>query len=300
MTSLLVTGATGATGLATVQALQGSDVAIRALVHTDDARADPLRELGAEVITGDLLDINSVAAALEGIDAAYFVYPVHPRMIDATAYFAQAATEAGVGAIVNMSQRPARREAKSHASLNHWISEQILDRAEVPATHLRSSLFADWLLYAGQNERIVETNVLALPFGNARFSPIASEDQGRVIATILTNPAPHAGQVYYLNGPEVMTGKDIAQSVSDVLGRSISYYPMPIADFQAIVEKIPYLSAFFAQHIGAVADDLLNGVFEATNTTVQDITGIAPMSIGDFARLHLDAFTAPDRATNAS
>jgi NAD(P)H dehydrogenase (quinone) len=290
MTRVLVTGATGATGLATVQSLHGSDVQVRALVHNDDARSDPLRELGAEVVTGDLLDINSVASAMDGMDAAYFVYPVQPRLIDATAYFAQAATEAGVSAIVNMSQRPARREAKSHASLNHWIAEQVFERAEVPATHLRSSLFADWLLYAGQVDRIVGTNVLALPFGDGRFSPISSQDQGRVIATILSDPAPHAGQVYYLNGPEVMTGKTIADAVGDVLGRTISYYPMPIADFQAIVTDIPYLGPFFAQHIGAVANDLQNGVFEATNTTVQDITGVAPMSIRDFVRMHLDDF----------
>jgi len=97
-----------------------------------------------------------------------------------------------------------------------------------------------------------------------------------------------------------MTCTDIAQSVSDVLGRSIVYYPMPIADFQAIVTEIPYLSSFFAQHIGAVANDLENGVFEATNTTVEDITGVAPMSIPDFVRLHLDEFTPKQTATGPS
>lgn len=300
MTRVLVTGATGATGLATVQCLYGNDVHVRDMVHNDDARCDPLRELGAEVVTGDLLDIDTVAAAMDGVDTAYFVYPVQPRLIDATAYFAQAAAETGVSAIVNMSQRPARRDAKSHASLNHWIAEQIFERAEVPTTHLRSSLFADWLLYAGLVDRIVETNVLALPFGDGRFSPISSQDQGRVIASILSDPTPHAGQVYYLNGPEVMTGKTIAEAVGDVLGRDIAYYSMPIADFGAIVTDIAYLGPFFAQHIGAVANDLQNGVFEATNTTVQDITGVAPMSVRDFVRLHLDEFAPRRPATGPS
>jgi uncharacterized protein YbjT (DUF2867 family) len=300
MTRILVTGATGSTALATVQALHGSDVEVRALVHNDDARSDPLRALGAEVVTGDLLDIDAVASALDAVDTAYFVYPVHPRLIDATAYFAQAATEAGVTAIVNMSQRPARREAKSHASLNHWIAERVLSRGTVPVTHLRSNLFSDWLLYAGQVDRINETGVLALPFGDSGFSPIASEDQGRVIATILTDPAPHAGKVYYLDGPAVVTGKTIAEAVGDVLGRTISYHPIPIADFQAIVREIPYLSTFFAQHIGAVADDLKHGVFDATSTSVEDITGTAPMGMRDFVRLHLDAFAPPRPATGAS
>ncbi|WP_344845846.1 NmrA family NAD(P)-binding protein [Kribbella ginsengisoli] len=295
-----MTGAAGSTGLATVQALRGSDVEVRALVHRLDARAERLRELGAEVVIGDLLNFDSVVSAMDAVDAAYFVYPVHPRLIDATAYFAQAAWEASVRAIVNMSQRPARRESKSHASFNHWIAERIFDTADVPVTHLRPSLFADWLLYAGQVDRIIDTSVLALPFGESRFAPIAAEDQGRVIATVLADPSPHAGQVYYLNGPEVMTGKTIAEAVGDALGRTISYYPIPIADFQAIVTDIPYLSTFFAQHIGAVADDLANGVFESTNTTVEDITGVAPMSIRDFVRLHLDEFAPRGPVGDAS
>lgn len=290
MTRVLVTGATGSTGLAAVAALCGGDVQVRALVHSDDARCDPLRAFGAEVVTADLLDIGSVAGAMDAVDTAYFVYPVHPRLIDATAYFTQAASEAGVRAIVNMSQRPARRDAKSHASLNHWIAEQVLNRGDVPVTHLRSNLFADWLLYSGQVERIKETGVLALPFGDARFAPIAAQDQGRVIATILVDPVPHAGKVYYLDGPAVTTGTVIAEELGEALGRTIAYYPVPIADFQAIVTEIPYLSGYFAQHIGAVADDLDNGVFAATDTAVHDITGTAAMTVGDFIRLHLEEF----------
>jgi hypothetical protein len=51
---------------------------------------------------------------MEGVSAAYFVYPLIPGLIDATAYFAQAAREAGPRSIVNMSQISARRESKSH------------------------------------------------------------------------------------------------------------------------------------------------------------------------------------------
>lgn len=63
---------------------------------------------------------------------------------------------------------------------------------------------------------------------------------------------------------------------------------------------IPYLGPFFAQHIGAVANDLQNGVFDATNTTVHDITGVAPMSIRDVVRLHLDESAPPQSATSTS
>jgi len=288
---ILVTGATGATGLATVEALQGSGKRVRALVHSDDGRAEPLRRLGAEVVTGDLLDIDSVRAALDNVDAAYFVYPIRPQLLDATAYYAQAAHEAGVGAIVNLSQRTARRDAISHAAQNHWIAERIFDWAPVPVTHLRPTLFAEWLLYPFTVDGIVHRDVLALPFGNARFAPIAAQDQGRVIATILSDPSAHAGQTYNLSGPAILDGDGIAEALSEALGRAIGYVPLPIGDFQAAVSQIPYLSTYFAQHIGGVAHDFENGLVAEDNNAVEPLTGVAPMSIQDFARSHQSTFT---------
>ena len=77
---------------------------------------------GPEVVVGDLLNLDDVANALKGVDAAYFVYPIFPGLIEATTYFAQAAKEAGLSEIVNMSQISARREAEQP-----W-SAQSLDR----------------------------------------------------------------------------------------------------------------------------------------------------------------------------
>jgi hypothetical protein len=62
-------------------------------VHTLDERADRLRELGAEVVQGDLLDFPAVSAATVGVSAAYFNYPVAPGLVEATANFVQAASE---------------------------------------------------------------------------------------------------------------------------------------------------------------------------------------------------------------
>jgi NAD(P)H dehydrogenase (quinone) len=290
MSRLLITGATGATGVAAVEALQNSGDTVRALVHTDDHRADPLRRLGAQVVVGDLLDVDSVRAALDGVDAAYFVYPIQPRLLDATAYFAQAAAEAGVAAIVNLSQRTARRHSKSHAAQNHWIAERILDRSGVPVTHLRPTLFTEWLLYPFTLRGVTESDVLALPFGSGRFAPIAAADQGRVIATVLADPAAHAGRTYPLDGPAVLDGTGIAAALGEGLGRPIRYLPVPIEDFQALAASIPQLSDFFAQHIGAVVAELVDGQLSETNNAVEELTGTAPMSVQDFARAHRDLF----------
>src|SRR5579862_6047109 len=140
---VLVTGATGDTGLATVDELLARGNRVRALAHGQDERSKRLQDRGVEVVYGDLLDFGQVKAALNGMKRAYFVYPIRPGILQATAYFAQAAKEVGIKIVVNMSQISARREAKSHAAQDHWISEQVFNWSGVPTTHLRPTLFAE-------------------------------------------------------------------------------------------------------------------------------------------------------------
>ena len=72
---ILVTGAAGAIGaigrnLAAMLLAKGHKV--RALVRREDARADALRRLGAEVVLGDLTDLASMHRAIEGCARIYF------------------------------------------------------------------------------------------------------------------------------------------------------------------------------------------------------------------------------------
>ena len=136
-TKFLITGATGATGGDTVRQLLEKQHAVRVFAHRPDERSEQLLELGAEVVFGDFLDFDSVRAALSGVQRAYFCYPISPGLAQATAQFAQAAKEAGVEVIVNMSQISARSDAKSEAARQHWLSERVFDWSGVPTVHLR-------------------------------------------------------------------------------------------------------------------------------------------------------------------
>src|SRR5260370_36269599 len=145
--TFLVTGATGDTGGATVEPLQARGHHVRALSHRQDDRAKRLQGLGAEVVFGDFRNLDDVRAALRGVAGAYFCYPIRPGIIQATAFFAQAAKEAGVACVVNMSQISARKDAKSHAAQDHWLAERVLDWSGVTVVPLRPTYFPEWLLY---------------------------------------------------------------------------------------------------------------------------------------------------------
>lgn len=277
---ILITGATGATGRNAVEALRVLDIPVRALVHKIDARSEQLSEQGAEVVQGDLVDFDAVSAALDGIYSAYFVYPIQvPGILEATALFAQAASEEGVQAIVNMSQVSARRAVKSHASRNHWFAERLFDRSGIPITHLRPTFFAEWLMYLRRSIR--ETNSFPLPFGEARYAPITGEDQGRVIAAILKDPAEHAGKSYPLYGPAELSQLEIAGILSQVLGRKITYCSMEIEPFKDVLKTMGF-TPYFIQHIAAVAQDCRDGIFSGTNNLVEKFTGRRPMTMTEY------------------
>src|SRR6516162_6984502 len=84
----LVTGATGASGVHTVEQLLGRGHQVRALAHREDDRLKRFQGLGAEVVIGDLLNLNDVRLALSGIRGAYFVYPLSPTLVQATKFLA--------------------------------------------------------------------------------------------------------------------------------------------------------------------------------------------------------------------
>lgn len=274
--NLLVIGATGQTGRHTVELLRERGHNVRALVRRIDERADRLAALGAEVVEGDALDLDSLARASTGIDALYFTYPILPGLIDATANIAQAAEENGVGAIVNMSQKSARRETASNAARQHWVAERLLDRSPVAVTHLRPTFFAEWLINMWDG-----TGELRFPFATARHAPIAAADQARVIASILEDPAPHAGQIYPLYGAVELDHHQIAEAMTRALGRPVTYVPIELDEFEEILRK-RNASPHIIQHLLAVAVDYRNGVFSGMNDLVKQIGGAEPLDVESF------------------
>jgi NAD(P)H dehydrogenase (quinone) len=307
--SFLITGATGATGGAAAAQLLDKGRKVRAFVHREDERSEALRKRGAEVVVGDLLDFDAVREVLKGVDRAYFVYPIRPGLVQATAQFAQSAIEADVEAIVNMSQVSARSDAKSHSARDHWLAEQVFDWSGLNVSHIRPTYFAEWLLYLAP---MIRQGAMYAPFTTGQHAPIAGEDQARVIVGILENPEPHRGKVYPLYGPVELTHDEIAKIVSRVLGRTITYQSMPIekwaelgagasaggaprndaASFYAEADLITGKpgSEFLVQHLREVAIDHTNGVFAGTNDFVEKIGGRPPLTVEAFVTKHRGAF----------
>lgn len=215
-------GAQGATGRHVAELLLGQGIPVRAFVRTDDHRADRLRELGAEVVTGDLRDIAQVNPALDGVDRVFFTYPVLDGLLDATSVVAAAARAAGVRRLVEVSQLRPRTEALSPRTRQHWVSEQVFDWAEVGAIHLRATIFFEnirALAVAGATD-----GQLAVPLGDESntLPLISASDVARVAAVLLADPPRPAEPFYRLIGAVPTIGELVAE-FGAALGTPLRY-----------------------------------------------------------------------------
>jgi NAD(P)H dehydrogenase (quinone) len=257
----LITGATGRTGTTSVHLLLERGHRVRAFVHRHDERSEALAAAGAEIAVGDLLNFHDVSSAMRGVSGAYFIYPILPGLLEATVVFAQAAAEAGVRSVINMSQISARREATSNAARQHWLAERLLDRSPLLTAHLKPTFFAEWIISGWGLQG--DHGVLRLPFGTGRHAPVAGVDQSYVIAAILENPEPHDRQAYPLYGPVEMDHYGIAEAVSRALGIPVTYEPISVEEFAAGLASRG-MSPHLIQHLSNVAIDYQNGIFSGT------------------------------------
>ena len=298
---ILVTGSTGATGREVSKLLKARGHEVRVLVHKKDDRSQAMADSGFEVMAGNLLDLNSVATALEGTDRAYFCFPIQPGVIEATANFAEAAREVGLKAIVNMSQMPARRQATSHASQAHWVAQGIFDHCGVNVTHIRPTFFAEWYLYLAHT---IKEGVLRLPlYKEGRHAPIAAEDMAQVIANILSAPETHAGKSYDLAGPKAYNQLEIAELIGTTIGRPVKYEQVDSALYVSDVakggvyskntpppEKARIIGDFLVQHLDSVKLEHRDGLLAQTNDIVARIGGNKALDLEQYIKKHIRAF----------
>jgi uncharacterized protein YbjT (DUF2867 family) len=199
-TRVLVTGATGKVGGAVAAQLLQRGVATRALVHRNDARSARLRAMGAEIVVADMLDIQQVQAAVDGVDRLFFSLPYHPHGLDSAVSFAVAARRSGVQAVVALGQWLASPEHPSLMTRQHWLADKVFqmlpDTAHVAVD---PGFFAD--NYFQVLPFAAQLGILPMPMGGWRNAPPSNEDIARVAVGALLDPHRHDGRAYRPTGP---------------------------------------------------------------------------------------------------
>ena len=148
---ILVTGAAGrvgAVGRTVTELLLKQGKAVRAMVRNEDGRAQALRDMGAEVVVGNLLDLDSMHRAIAGCETMYFGMSVSGAYLAATVNVAAVAKHHGVKAFINMSQMTLSQMSITETTASpqhklHWLAEQALNWSGLPVVHVRPTVFLE-------------------------------------------------------------------------------------------------------------------------------------------------------------
>lgn len=297
----LITGAGGGTGGVSrlvIEQLRGRGERVRALVHRDDERADPLRDLGAEVVVGDLTDPRNVVDAMAGVDRMFFSMSVSPDYLQATVVVCDAALEfSRLEVLANMSQMTvsdmtltSTGESRQHRL--HFLAEHVLNWSGVPVVHIRPTVFLDnpiFTLLAVPSLR--ERNVLALPFGSGRTSPIAASDVARAVSTVLLDPAERIGHVYELTGPESLDIDELAAQYARGLQRPITGTDVALDTWVEEVLKPLGLPAHVQQHLATMAQLHRAGRYDRATDDVENLTGRTALTAEQYIAEHPQLFS---------
>jgi uncharacterized protein YbjT (DUF2867 family) len=296
----LITGAGGGVGSVSrsvVEELRAQNQSVRAMVRREDTRADRLRELGAEVVVGDLTSPVDVANAMRGVTRMFFNMSVSSDYLEAAAVVAAVGHElGGLEVLVNMSQMTVSQMTltsteESHQQRWHWLTERILTWAGLPVVHVRPTAFLDNPLFTVLGAGSVrERGVLALPFGDGRTSPIAATDVAAVVAALLLQPEGRVGHVYELTGPQVLDTAGLAEQFSRALGRPIAAEDMP-ADGLSQQLTAAGLPDHVAQHIVTMARLHREDRYNRATDDVEQILGRQACSVEQYVATHPELYS---------
>ena len=295
----LITGAAWASGRVSdsvVEQLRGNGEPVRVIVARNDGRANRFRELGAEVVVADLTSAVDVVEAMSDVTRVFYNPHISSDYLREVAIFCAAARElGGPEVIVNMSQMTVSQmtltsSEESRQQRLFWFAEQIVNWSGVPALHVRPTVLLDNPLFTVLARRSVrERDVLALPFGTGRTSPIAAEDVARVVATLLLTP-PKLGEVYELTGPQVLDINGLAKQYSRALGRTIRAEDLPYDDWLRQYLRNSGQSDLIQQHLATVVRLHRENRYDRSTHDVEQVTGQPPQTVEQYVASHPELF----------
>jgi uncharacterized protein YbjT (DUF2867 family) len=297
---VLVIGATGRQGGATARALHTAGVPVRALVRDPATeRAKAVEALGAELVTGDLHDRDSVIRAAEGARAVFSVQM--PAMtagaFDFDGEVAQAvnliegAKVAGVPQFVHTSVTGAGQHTETPAWVEgRWAVEPSLNAKAAIQDRVRNSGFRHWTIlkpgFFMENflpsmaflfPRGVEGGLVSVLNPETRVSLIAVHDIGVAAAAAIAEPERFDGVELELAG-DYLSMTQIAAVLSSVLGTHLSAPDM--TEEEALAAGMPGMGA---------GHEWLNVAGQPARPQYARDLGIPLTSFEKWARRHLRA-----------
>jgi uncharacterized protein YbjT (DUF2867 family) len=219
------------------------------------------------------------ATALDGVSAAYVSYypdlaiPGAPQAVRA---FAELAARNGVRRLVLLSGR-----GEEEAQIAEQALREVGDEASVEWTLVRCA----WFMQNFDENYLLEpilAGEVALPSGNVPEPFVDAGDIADVAVAALTEDG-HAGHLYELTGPRLLTMEQAVGEISRATGREIRFVPVTLEEYESVLAEAdvpPEFLSFLTYLFGTVLD----GHNASTTDGVRRALGREPKDFADYAR----------------
>ena len=270
---ILVVGATGKTGSRVAARLTAKDVSVRRGARRSETPFD-------------WEDQSTWAPILTGVSKAYVTYfpdLAFPGAIEKLEAFAKVALNTDLQHIVLLSGR-----GEHFASMG----EEVIRNSGLGFTIVRPAWFAQNFSEGYLRDPILD-GVLPMPGGNIAEPIIDIDDIADVVVAALTEDG-HLGERDEVTGPRLMTFAEMAEVLTETLGRPIQHLPITFEDFHANVAASG--DTFVADVFTAIASETLDGRNAHTADGVERALGRKPRDFAEFAQTAMTAGAWPSAA----
>ena len=281
---ILITGATGHLGKATINSLLNKGVPaneITALVR-DENKAVELKEKGVLIKIGTYNDYESLKNALQGVDKLMLISS--NEMVDRLVQHKNvinAAKENGVKHIVytgidikSFEQTVIPYVSQIHKDTTDYLNEQ----TDIPYTLLNDTLYADMIaLYSGEN--VLETGIF-FPAGDGKSPFVARTEMGEAAAVVLTTPG-HEYKEYAIAANKAYSFEEIADMLSEIAGKEVKYHKPDLTTYieELVKAGVPKENASFLAGFGTA---IASSEFDTHRSDLETLLGRQPMGLKEF------------------
>ncbi len=287
---ILLTGATGAAGSFIVNEFVRQREHVRVLVR-DRKKAVKLEKVPTvEIVEGDMSKRSSLGPALDGVDRVLMISAPLVDMVETQNTFIDASKAAGVRHVIKFSGLDARPETPFPFGRMHKEIEEYLEKSGVAWTHLRPTGFMQE--YLREAPSIIQDSALYLALDDARLNPVDLGDVAKVAFTLLRDGG-HKGAIITVTGPEALTMAEIADRISQAIGRTVRYVPISPAQRREalIAHGIPVEIADALDE--QVKDRRKGGLESQVDLSAHRLFNVKPTTFLEFAKRNAEAFRGP-------
>ncbi|OKS86744.1 SDR family oxidoreductase [Mucilaginibacter polytrichastri] len=283
---ILVTGATGNLGKATIHSLLARGISpnnITALVR-DETKSAELRSKGLQIKIGDYQDLESLKSAFQGVDKLLLVsssadiskrFEQHKNVINT-------ARETGVGHIIYTSfdMKDLKQSIMGDEVRYHADTADHLKQTCIPYTLMNNTMYADMIPFLIGKD--VLNNGIFTPAGDGRTPFLPITEMAEANAVVLTTPG-HENKEYTIASETAFSFSEIADLLSDLTGKTITYHQPKLGEY--IIQLIQTGAseddaAYITRFCGAIA----KGEFHTNKSDVKKLLGRSLVSLQDFLR----------------